>query len=175
MLKNRTLIKEKQEYIKKLNDLNKQLEDKIKVKEVSYNIITDIVNQIKEAQDHLYFLQIDDDNNFLELVKNNEISSNLISDNEIIYDEIEYTEVYESNPQKLLGYLIDYTRNIELVAIFFKGVSSELIPYSLWLNDISMLDYLRGLVTSHNLIVWDLEKEFENFDNLTNNKERNKF
>lgn len=165
-----TFLKEEQEIIDDLHDIEERLNTTSRNKSIKTTDIY-LLEKAKSLIERLYNLKIKDEDTLISKIKNETIDTEEVEKLDIIYDTDEFAEVFESPLQKKMGDVMDYFLAINFLSKMILDIDKGLLVSSGEITKASTYELLDKLVLSWGLSLYELNYEFMKFANLINTGE----
>ena len=162
-----TFLKEEQEIIDDLHDIEKQLKSNSWNKSIKATDMY-LLEKAKSLIERLYNLKTKDEDTLISKIKNESIDDEEVEKLDIIYDTDEFAEVFESPLQKKMGDVMDYFLAINFLSKMILNFDRGLLLSNGEIAKDSTYELLDKLVLSWGLALYELNYEFMKFANLIN-------
>lgn len=162
-----TFLKEEQEIIDDLHDIEKHLKSNSWNKSLKTTDIY-LLEKAKSLIERLYNLKTKDEDTLISKIKNESIDTEEVEKLDIIYDTDEFAEVFESPLQKEMSNVMDYFLAINFLSKMILDIDKSLLVSNGEVTKDSTYELLDKLVLSWGLALYELNYEFMKFANLIN-------
>lgn len=162
-----TFLKEEQEIIDDLHDIQKHLNKNAWNTSIKTTDVY-LLEKAKSLIERLYNLKTKDEDTLINKIKNESIDTEEVGKLDITYDTDEFAEVFDSPLQNKMGDVMDYFQTINFLSKMILNFDKDQLISKGDITKDSTYELLCELVLSWGSSLYELNYEFMKFANLIN-------